>query len=457
MIVCVIYRPPDCPVTCTRDELKPKFIEALLLGKEIIILGDMNCNLLKTSCYESKILLDTCSELHLTQLIKDPTTIASQTSSLLDVIMISSSSKVKSSEVVDIGISDHSMIYCTLKLRADKPRLEYKDVRSFKNYNSESFKAELSQLPFHETYRINDVNEKIDHFNQLFINTLDKHAPIKHIRIKGRLNQFINKELKCTMKLRDKKLRIFRLSRNAEDWDVYRQLRNSIKTSLRAAESNFVWNQIEEYEGNSRSMWKVIRGCLPSKDTEKPVYQKDHKKLDNEFNEYIFCFCGEIAADKVKRLAEVNNIQIATALPPARHRSSLDLFEFRSVTPDEVRTIILNSPSIKAPGADKINIQFIKDSLEVILDHVTDIINCSLMTSTYPSMWKIAEVVPLHKEGDPEIASNNRPISLLSCLSKICDKVALNQHTEHLTNHRLLTEHQSGNQKKFLPKHLTLQ
>ena len=95
MIVCVTYRPPDCPVTCIWDELKPKFIEALLLGKEIIILGDMNCNLLKTSCYESKILLDTCSELHLTQLIKDPTRITSQTSSLLDVIMISSSSKVK--------------------------------------------------------------------------------------------------------------------------------------------------------------------------------------------------------------------------------------------------------------------------------------------------------------------------------------------------------------------------
>jgi hypothetical protein len=140
--------------------------------------------------------------------------------------MISSSSKVKSSGVVDIGISDHSMIYCTLKLRADKLQLEYKDVRSFKNYNFKSFKAELSQLPFHETHRINDVNEKIDHFNQLFINTPDKHAPIKHIRIKGRLTQFINKELKSTMKLTDKKLRIFRLSRNAEDWDDYKQLRN---------------------------------------------------------------------------------------------------------------------------------------------------------------------------------------------------------------------------------------
>jgi hypothetical protein len=104
---------------------------------------------------------------------------------------------------------------------------------------------------------------------------------------------------------------------------------------------------------------------------------ENHKKLANEFNEY-FASVGKIAVDKVKRLAEVNNIQIATPLPTARHLSSLDLFEFRTVTPHEVRTIILNSPSNKAPGADKINIQFIKDSLEVILDPVTDIINCFL-------------------------------------------------------------------------------
>jgi hypothetical protein len=141
-------------------------------------------------------------------------------------------------------------------------------------------------------------------------------------------------------------------------------------------------------------MWKLIRECLPSRDSVKPVYQKDHKVLANEFNEY-FASVGKTAADKVKKLAEVNNFQITTALPPSRHQS-LDLFEFRTITPDEVRRIILNSPSNKAPGADRINIQFIKDPLGVILDPVTDIINCSLLTSTYPSMWKIAEVVALH-------------------------------------------------------------
>ena len=49
-------------------------------------------------------------------------------------------------------------------------------------------------------------------------------------------------------------------------------------------------------------MWKVTRGCLPSKDSEKPVYKKDHKILVNEFNKY-FASVGKNAGDKVKKLA----------------------------------------------------------------------------------------------------------------------------------------------------------
>ena len=49
-------------------------------------------------------------------------------------------------------------------LRTDKPQLEYKDVRSYENYDSEIFQTELSGLPFRKLYRINDVNEKIGFF-----------------------------------------------------------------------------------------------------------------------------------------------------------------------------------------------------------------------------------------------------------------------------------------------------
>ncbi len=67
------------------------------------------------------------------------------------------------------------------------------------------------------------------------------------------------------------------------------------------------------------------------------------------------------------------------------------------------------------------------------------------MTSTYPSIWKLAEVIPFYKENDHEVASNNRPISLLANLSKICDKVVLSQFIEYLIKRNLLSKHQNGN------------
>ena len=63
----------------------------------------------------------------------------------------------------------------------------------------------------------------------------------------------------------------------------------------------------------------------------------------------------------------------------------------------------------------------------------------------FPTAWKIAEVIPIHKDGDHEQPNNNRPISLLPVLSKICERIALNQLTSYLTVNRRLSAHQSGN------------
>ena len=90
----------------------------------------------------------------------------------------------------------------------------------------------------------------------------------------------------------------------------------------------------------------------------------------------------------------------------------------------------------------------IKDALPCILLVVTDIINRSLQTSVFPSAWKISEVTPLLKEGDHEVANNNRPLSLLPAISKICERVALNQLlTSYMNEKKCLSKHQSGNKK----------
>ena len=91
------------------------------------------------------------------------------------------------------------------------------------------------------------------------------------------------------------------------------------------------------------------------------------------------------------------------------------------------------------------NAKVFRDSLQVMLGPITEIINCSFRTTTFPSDCKAAEVIPLLKEGDHEEPSNNRPLSLHNFASKVCEKIALEQFSAYLLSHNRLSSHQSGN------------
>ena len=97
----------------------------------------------------------------------------------------------------------------------------------------------------------------------------------------------------------------------------------------------------------------------------------------------------------------------------------------------------------KAPGNDKIPLRVFKDCLPAILPTLTSIVNNSLTSGVFPSMWKSAEVIPIHKQGDYEKPENNRPISLLPILSKICERTALNQFMPYLVQNERLSTNQS--------------
>ena len=113
----------------------------------------------------------------------------------------------------------------------------------------------------------------------------------------------------------------------------------------------------------------------------------------------------------------------------------------------QVEQIIVSIPSNKAPGIDKISICVIKDGLPEILSPITHIINVSIANGVFPGGWKQAKVTPIPKEGVHEQPSNNRPISLLPVLSKVCERIALNQLTAYLTTNNCLSAKQSGNKK----------
>ena len=78
---------------------------------------------------------------------------------------------------------------------------------------------------------------------------------------------------------------------------------------------------------------------------------------------------------------------------------------------------------------------------------ITDLVNTSLMTGHFPRDWKLVEVVAHLKEGDHEVAKNNRPIFLLPVLSKVLERVAHKQFSHFLASNNMLSVHQSGNKR----------
>ncbi len=105
--------------------------QALTLNKQILVLGDLNCNMLENG-QERRALTNFSTELNLTQIIKTPTRITATSQTLIDVILVSSTALVIESDVINTSISDHLPVYVLLKLKAPKMPACYITTRSYK-------------------------------------------------------------------------------------------------------------------------------------------------------------------------------------------------------------------------------------------------------------------------------------------------------------------------------------
>ena len=98
---------------------------------------------------------------------------------------------------------DHSLVYLTLNLEAQRTRTSYTTTRSYKNFDPDKFIEDLSHVPFHIVSFFEDLNDQFDTFNSLFLDVLNEHAPIKRVKINSKPNPFITPEISQLMKTRD--------------------------------------------------------------------------------------------------------------------------------------------------------------------------------------------------------------------------------------------------------------
>jgi hypothetical protein len=140
---------------------------------------------------------------------------------------------------------------------------------------------------------------------------------------------------------------------------------------------------------------------------------------------------GEFISDSKQKAEVLNNYfvsqtQLATSVSSVVPTLLNPTCLLSSITASEltVYNLLCNLVISKACGEDGISNRILKCSCEGLYKPFTKLINLSFSLGQYPSCWKLANVIPLFKGENRQYKINYRPISLLSCLSKICEKIA---------------------------------
>ena len=114
------------------------------------------------------------------------------------------------------------------------------------------------------------------------------------------------------------------------------------------------------------------------------------------------------------------------------------------VTPEEVSSVLLSLPLGKSAGPDGINNRILREVANELSPVLCMFFNTSLRLGEVPGAFKEAHVTPVPKGGDVTLVSNYRPISLLSNLDKVLERLVFKHLHNHFVSNTILTPFQSG-------------
>jgi len=138
----------------------------------------------------------------------------------------------------------------------------------------------------------------------------------------------------------------------------------------------------------------------------------------------------------------------SSAVPPLRP------LKYKSPNPYEVRRKILLLKPRTAPGEDGITSVMLRHLSRKVLTFLTQIFNHLLRMGYFSYSWKRATAIPILKPNKPPTDPNSyRPISLLSIVGKLFERVIASRLTAYVNQQHLLPQESSDSVKNTVPSH----
>jgi hypothetical protein len=188
-LVTTVYRPPSAS-----SEFFDHFEQLIKAidneNKEMYILGDLNCDMLKTdkdASTPTKKVRSLYELYQLSQLIDEATRITMTAVSLIDHIVTNTSENISDSGVIHTGISDHSLVFVIRKISVVKKQENTVEIRNMKNFDEDKFVTELLKQHWEYVYFFaEDPNSMWEIWKKIFLEVLNKHAPLQHKKIRSK-------------------------------------------------------------------------------------------------------------------------------------------------------------------------------------------------------------------------------------------------------------------------------
>ena len=162
------------------------------------------------------------------------------------------------------------------------------------------------------------------------------------------------------------------------------------------------------------------------------------QQLTEQFADYF--------SDKIKSIRDQFCSSILSTYSDDQDISPCSILSsFRPATEKEV-TLLLGKSASKSCELDPLPTWLLKNCLNELLPIITYIVNLSFSTSNVPTNLKCTLIVPLIKEAlqDPEIYKKCCPVSNLTYLSKLVERIVASRLCEHLAENLLNVSLQSA-------------
>ena len=264
-----------------------------------------------------------------------------------------------------------------------------------------------------------------------FIAPSKQHSPPK---------PWMTQELTDEIRQKHRLFQMYMRNKCEARWSAFCTQRNKVCRLVRDAKSRFV----------------QARTGAP--DTSSVLVPKLHKMMSSlkaspKVDVPDICLNGNTVSDAAGKASAFNDFFIAQnrlsvgdssedppaiACPPV----TSSFLETISTTPEEIATLLSSLDPLKSPGDDGVPTRLLKLTADEIAPSLAHLFNTSFSSGELPQQWREATVVPIHKKGNRSVTTNYRPISLLSVIAKVQERVVHSRLSAHIKPY--LPPEQSG-------------